>query len=248
MDWRDEGIVLSARPHGEADAIVELLTRDHGRHLGLVRGGRSRRLRPVLQAGNLLSAEWRARLAEHLGNYTVDLVEARAALVLDDRTALAGLNTLSALAHLLPERDPHTGLFEAARIVLEHIGEVEVWPGLLIRWEMALLDELGFGLDLASCAATGARDALVYVSPKTGRAVSREAGDPYRARLLALPAFLTGNGMAELGPDDIEAGFRLTGYFLDRHVFGPRGIAMPEARLRLMAQFVSREGNGQSPA
>ncbi len=235
MDWQDEGIVLSVRTHGETSAILELLSREHGRHLGLVRGGRSRRQRPVLQPGNLVQATWRARLSEHLGQYTVELGEPFAVHALEDRLALAGLTTLTALARLLPERDPHGGLFEACLVVLRHVGDPEIWPGLLVRWELALLNELGFGLDLAACAATGEADDLTYVSPNTGRAVSRGAGDPYAAKLLALPGFLADNGTREPTPGDIAAGFALTGFFLEKHVLGPRALAMPEARLRLVA-------------
>lgn len=242
MHWSDEGIVLSARPHGETSAIVELLTREHGRHLGLVRGGRSRRQRPVLQAGNVVRADWRARLSDHLGSYTVELVEAHAAQALDDMAALAALNTLTGLTRLLPERDPHARLCDAALVVLRHIGDGDVWPGLLVRWEMELLNELGFGLDLSACAATGSTQELVYVSPKTGRAVSRGAGAPYSEKLLALPAFLARRGepAAEPAPDDVLAGFALTGVFLERHVFEPRGIAPPEARARLIALLRKR--------
>ena len=243
MDWQDEGIVLSVRTHGEANAILELLSREHGRHLGLVRGGRSRRQRPVLQPGNVVQAEWRARLSEHLGHYTVELGEPFAVHALEDRLALAGLTTLTALARLLPERDPHPALYEAGLIVLRHIGEPDIWPGLLVRWELALLDELGFGLDLAACAATGETGDLVYVSPKTGRAVSRQAGAPYKEKLLALPGFLAENGTREPTRADIGAGFALTGFFLDKHVLAPRNLTMPEARGRLVAAF----GGGAKP-
>lgn len=240
MDWRDQGIVLAVNPHGETNAVLELFTREHGRHLGLVRGGRSRRMRPVLQPGNTVSAAWRARLSEHLGAYTVEMGDAHAALALDDRAALAGLSTLTALVRLLPERDPHAALYEATLVVLAHIGDADVWPGLLVRWELELLNELGFGLDLERCAATGAAGELVYVSPKTGRAVSREAGDPYKARLLLLPAFLGPHGDPDPRAADILSGFELTGYFLERHVLEPRGLRMPEARARLINAFRAR--------
>lgn len=235
MDWQDQGIILSVKSHGETSAILELFTRAHGRHLGLVRGGRSRTKRPVLQPGNVVEATWRARLSEHLGAYTVELMQAHAALALDDRMALAGLNTLTALARLLPERDPHEGLYDASLLVLDHIGDVDIWPGLLVRWELELLNELGFGLDLTHCAATGESRELVYVSPKSGRAVSRAAGEPYKGKLLALPAFL---GNEPDGPpvvEDIVSGFALTGFFLEKHVFGPRKLAIPEARARLIS-------------
>ena len=240
MDWTDEGIVLSARPQSEANAVVELLTREHGRHLGLVRGGRSRRQRPVLQPGNRVKASWRARLSEHLGTYAIELLDARAALVLDDRLALAGLSTLCALARLLPERDPHGPLYDAATLVLSHIGDSDIWPGLLVRWELELLNELGFGLDLASCAATGAEQDLTFVSPKSGRAVSAEAGRPYEDRLLPLPRFLVAVGVEAPTMGDVRAGFALTGHFLEGHVFGPRGLVMPEARERLLAALARK--------
>jgi DNA repair protein RecO (recombination protein O) len=237
MQWSDEGIVLSSRAHGETSAIVELLTRGHGRHLGLVRGGRSKRMRPALQPGNLVRAEWRARLSDHLGSYAIELDEAHAARVLDDRAALAALNTLTALSRLLPERDPHEGLYEGTTMVLQALSEGEHWPALLVRWELALLDELGFGLDLQACASTGETTELVYVSPKSGRAVSRQAGEPYASKLLSLPCFLLpGNGEnAEPIEADIEDGFRLTQYFFDKHVWGPRGLKPPQARARLVS-------------
>lgn len=239
MQWSDEGIVLSSRAHGETSAIAELLTRSHGRHLGLVRGGRSKRLRPVLQAGNLVRATWRARLSEHLGGYTLELEEAHAARIFDERAALAGLNTLSALARMLPEREPHVQLYDATRIVLSALAEGDHWPALLVRWEMGLLNELGFGLDLEACAATGDTCDLVYVSPKTGRAVSRKAGEPYKDKVLPLPAFLLSAKEGDASPDerDIAAGFRLTGYFLDKHVWGPRDLKPPAARERLQVMF-----------
>jgi DNA repair protein RecO (recombination protein O) len=237
MQWSDEGIVLSARPHGETSAIVELLTATHGRHLGLVRGGRSRRMRPVLQPGNLVQANWRARLSEHLGGYTLELVDAHAARVLDDRAGLAGLNTLTTLARLLPEREPHATLFEATRLVLEAMAGSEYWPVLLVRWEMGLLAELGFGLDLSVCAATGATGNLVYVSPKSGRAVSRDGGEAYKDKLLALPGFLLpDNGEGETPtPSDVADGFRLMGFFLNKHVWSPRELKPPSSRERLIA-------------
>ena len=239
MQWADEGIVLSTRVHGETSAIAELLTKNHGRHLGLVRGGRSKRLRPVLQAGNLVRATWRARLSEHLGSYTLELEEAHAARIFDERAALAGLNTLSALARLLPEREPHAPLYDATRLVLSALAEGDHWQALLVRWEMGLLNELGFGLDLETCAATGVTDDLVYVSPRTGRAVSREAGEPYKDKVLMLPAFLLSSNGNTTGPDkaDIAAGFRLTGFFLDKHVWGPRALKPPDARERLQIMF-----------
>ena len=236
MQWSDEGIILGVKRHGETSVIAAVLTRDHGRYLGLVRGGRSRVQRPVLQAGNSVAAVWRARIEDHLGGFVLEPVKLRAASIMDDPFRLAGLMTLTALAQLLPEREAHRRLHEASLLVLDQLEADGVWPALLVRWEMGLLEELGFGLDIAQCAATGAREGLAYVSPKTGRAVSLEAGEPWKDRLLALPAFLGTEGGS---PDraDIQAGFKLTGYFLERHVMGPRGVAMPEARDRVLGNL-----------
>lgn len=234
MEWSDEGIVLSRRAHGESSVVLELLTRSHGRHAGLVRGGRSRRLRPVLQLGNMVSATWRARLSEHLGTLTVELNRPYASLIMEDRSALLGLTSLCELARLLPERDPHPALYQAFLLILEHIDNVHVWPGLVVRWEFELLSELGFRLDLAACAATGVTKNLNYVSPKSGRAVSDEAAAPYADRLLALPAFLTNRRCGDISERDIRDAFVLTGYFLEKHVLGPRDLALPEARQRLI--------------
>jgi DNA repair protein RecO (recombination protein O) len=236
MQWSEEGIVLSTRRHGETSAIVELLTAQHGRSLGLVRGGRSRAMRPVLQPGNSVLATWRARLEEHLGLYVIEPSRLRAAAIIDSPFKLAGLTTIMALSQLLPEREPHPRLYDATSLVLEGFIDDEVWPALLVRWELGLLDELGFGLDLARCAATGTREHLCYVSPRSGRAVSFEAGKPYREQLLPLPAFLLG---ATRTPDrnQVRAGFALTGYFLERHLLAPRGIPIPEGRSRIVARL-----------
>lgn len=234
MDWSDEGIFLSAKPLGEASAVAELFTLGHGRHLGLVRGGRSRRLRPLLQPGNLLGVTWRARLSEHLGGFNVELLEALAARVLDDKLALAAIGSLTGLAKLLPERDPHPALYDAALQVLRSLEAPSVWPALLVRWEFQLLQDLGFGLDLTECAVTGVGSDLVYVSPRSGCAVSRDAGAPYRDKLLELPAFLL-DETAPASGGDVVAGFALTGFFLERDVLGPHGLTLPQARERLIA-------------
>ncbi len=242
MEWTEEGVVLAARPHGESSVILELFTRSRGRHAGLVRGGRSRRLRSLLQPGNTVNATWRARLDEHLGNYTLEPVAMRAAVAMEDPLRLAGLATVTAMAQLLPEREAHERLFDAFVIVLDALENDEVWPALLVRWELGLLDDLGFGLDLAECASSGVRDNLIWVSPKSGRAVSEAAGEPYAAKLLPLPAFLGGRSGGETGSGDVLAGLRLTGFFLERHVFGARGLRFPEARERLMT-LLSRQGD-----
>jgi DNA repair protein RecO (recombination protein O) len=242
MDWTDEGIILGVRPHGETASVVELLTRDHGRHLGLVHGGRSRRMRPILQVGNHVDVSWRGRLAEHLGHMTLETRRAYAAEVMDHAMPLAALETLTTLARLLPERDPHPSLYEVSLFVLGYLDAPDVWPALLVRWELALLDELGFGLDLAACAATGSNDELIYVSPKSGRAVSASAGEPYQDRLLALPAFLRGRSQGSVSQANLAAGFALTGHFLETRVLVPRGETLPEVRGRLTDRL-ARERN-----
>lgn len=233
MDWIDAAIVLHVRPHGETSAVLDVVTREHGRHSGLVRGGRSRRIRPALQTGNLLKVEWRARLSEHLGFFTIELDKPHAARALDNRLALAGIGALASLATLLAERDPHPGLFDIAALMLDHLDEALLWPQLLVRFELRLLSELGVGLDLERCAATGTRDDLIYVSPKSGGAVSAAAGEPYKDRLLRLPGFLRSHG-ATAAPADIADGFALTGFFLEQHVFHPRNLPLPSARQELL--------------
>jgi DNA repair protein RecO (recombination protein O) len=239
MDWTDDGIVLSARKHGESAAIASLLTRGHGRHTGLVRGGNSRRQRGVLQTGNMVRAAWRARLEEHLGTYSVELVEGHAARVMDDPGRLAAMAAACALVDMvLPEREAHPNLFESLGALLGTLIE-EAWAEAYVIWELTLLAELGFGLDLTECAATGATDELIYVSPKSGRAVSADAGEPYRDKLLPLPAFLLSPATAETGT--LSDGLRLTGYFLDRHVLTPHDKSLPDARQRLAERFGRRD-------
>jgi DNA repair protein RecO (recombination protein O) len=236
MEWSDDAIVLSLRAHGETSAILEALTREHGRHLGLVRGGSSSKGRAVLQPGNRVKLTWRARLSEHLGNFTVELARSRASDMFEQRAALAGLNALSAIAAaVLPEREPHEAAYDSADTLLDMIAAHEFagWAPLFVRWEIGLLNELGFGLDLARCAATGSTDDLIYVSPRSGRAVSRKAGEPYRGRLLDLPAFLLGRQAGEANASDLLAGLQLTSHFLEQWVLTPHDRTMPEARLRL---------------
>jgi DNA repair protein RecO (recombination protein O) len=236
MQWTDEGIILGTRRHGETSLIVELMTAAHGRHLGLVRGGRSRRLQPLLQPGNSVTATWRARLDEHLGNYAVDGTTLRAARLIEAAAGLYGVQTLAALLRLLPERDPHPQLYAALVAMVDWLEEPRLAAALVVRFELRILEELGFGLDLERCAATGTAADLTHVSPKTGRAVSEAAAAPYRDRLLALPAFLVAPPAAAPPPvAELLEGFRLTGYFLSRHVFEPRAIAPPEARSSLIA-------------
>lgn len=236
MQWSDDGIVLGSRKHGESSVILELMTRDHGRHLGLVHGGRSRRLQPVLQSGNTVHAVWRARLDEHLGTYAVEGGALRSACFIGSPLALYGVAAMAALLRLLPERDPHPGLYETATGLLDHLDDPTVAPELFVRFELATLAELGFGLDLSRCTATGVAHDLVYVSPKSGRAVSAAAGEPYKDKLLPLPGFLRGEpGLNVPSRDDLKAGFALTEFFLNLHAFGPRGLQSPEERARLVA-------------
>lgn len=232
MEWTDEGIVLGVRRHGESSAIAELLTRHHGRYLGLVRGGAGSRMRPLLQPGNSVRAVWRARLDEHLGYYAIEGTRLRAATMLASSHAVYGVTHLASLARLLPERDPHQDIYEMLDRILDDFDNVSEAAAHLIRFELAMLAELGFGLDLASCVATGESTELIYVSPKSGGAVSRQAGDPWRDRLLRLPPFLRQDkdGVAGWSDQDLQDGFQLTGLFLLRHVLEPRGQGHSDAR------------------
>src|SRR5277367_3143669 len=227
MEWRDEGIVIGLRRHGESSSIVEAMTRAHGRHMGLVRGGRSPRLGAALQPGNSLGLVWRARLDEHLGAFRVEPLSLRA-------------------GRLLPERDPHEGLFDALGVIVDHLDDPSLAPALVARFEARILSESGYALDLEACAATGAREDLVYVSPKSGRAVSASAGAPWRDRLLPLPAFLR-PGVYAPTPDgaDVADAFRLTGFFLDRDLFAPRGQPLPDSRRAFLAAAAKSERSGR---
>ena len=246
MEWSDTGIVLSARRHGENAAVVSLLTEHHGRHAGLVHGARGRRARGLYEAGNTLSARWQARLAEHLGRYTCELLRARASLLLDDPPRLAALAAVCALTEAtLPERHPYPQVYAATGRLLDALETNERWTEAVVRWELALLAELGFGLDLTSCAATGSVEGLTYVSPRSGRAVSREAAAPYADKLLSLPPFLARPDDTPAAPAaDIVAGFRLTGWFFEKHVFAGQGGRVPAARER----FIDRLQAGLRPS
>lgn len=247
MQWSDEAVILSVRPHGETAAVVELFTRTHGRHSGLVHGGRSRKSRPILQMGNHVAAVWKARLSDHLGHMTLELQRGYAAASMDDPAGLTALTSLCALSRLLPERDPHPNLYEITLFVLSYLDDPAVWPALYVRWELALLEELGFGLDLRNCAATGTTEDLAYVSPKSGRAVSREAGRPYQDRMLPLPAFLTKTrptgANAIVTPGDIASGLELTGHFLQARILEPREQLLPDARMRLATILLRQRGS-----
>ena len=238
MEWTDDGIVLGTRRHGEANAILEAMTREHGRHLGLVRGGGGSRLRPLLQPGNTLRLNWRARLDEHLGHYTVEPLRLHGASQLAASHVVYGVTHLAALCRLLPERDPHPEVHEQLTAILDALDDRAGAARRMVRFELQMLAELGFGLDLANCAATGAADELTFVSPKSGRAVSREAGLPWQDRLLRLPRFLSEEGAATA--EELADGFALTGFFLARHVLEPRGLAFADAREGFVAAVLGR--------
>lgn len=230
MQWTDEAIFLGARRHGETSVIAEVMTRARGRHLGMIRGGRSRTMQPVLQPGNRVEVTWRARLDEHLGEFRVEPVTLRAARLMESATAVYGVQALAALLRLLPEREPHPHLFDALDVILDHLEEPAAAGELFIRFELEVLNDLGFGLDLDQCAATGRRDDLAFVSPKTGRAVCREAGSPWADRMLALPGFLNPGATEAANGESLAEAFRLTGFFLNRHVYEPRGLEPGAAR------------------
>jgi len=237
LDWRDHGILLTTRRHGETAAIIEVFTEAHGRHAGVVRGGTSRKIAPILQPGAQLDVLWRARLEEHIGTFQVEPLRSRAAAAFSGRLALAGLNAVvSLLSFCLPEREPHLPLYERSTQLLDLLGQDEIWPLAYLRWELALLEELGFGLDLSSCAVTGATEGLVCVSPKTGRAVSLEGAGEWADRLLPLPPCLRGEGTA---PDaEIVQGLNTTGYFMEHRVAPALGHhPLPEARARFIERL-----------
>jgi DNA repair protein RecO (recombination protein O) len=237
MEWSDDGIILATRRHGESSVILEVMTRGRGRHMGLVRGGRSRKMQAALQPGNTVDLVWRARIDNHLGTFAVEPVTQRAADLMSAATGVYGIQALAALLHLLPERDPHPQLHAGLTAILDHLGTPAIAGPLMVHFELQVLAELGFGLDLGECAATGQRTDLIYVSPKSGRAVCSIAGAPYADRLLPLPAFLRArDGLevatpgSEVDPQSLADAFRMTGYFLDRHVYAPRGVPVSPAR------------------
>ncbi|WP_417724486.1 DNA repair protein RecO [Salipiger sp.] len=239
MDWRDTGILLSARKHGESSAILEVFTATHGRHLGVLRGGASRKAAPMLQPGAQLDLGWRARLEDHMGAFTAEPLRSRAA-ALGNRFSLAGLNAVTALlSFCLPERESHPALFARTESLLDLLHDQDLWPLAYLRWELALLDEMGFGLDLSACAVTGTNLDLRYVSPRTGRAVTAEGAGDWVDRLLPLPQVLLNKGSA--ADPEILDGLRTTGYFLEHHLAGAlRDRPLPEARARFVTRFESR--------
>lgn len=237
MEWEDEAVVLSIRRHGEHGGIASLLTRTHGRHAGLVHGAQSKANRGIALPGNHVRAWWKGRLSEQLGTLRLEVLHGHAGAVLDDPARLSALSAACALAELaLPERQPHPGTFAALEALLTALA-AESWPSVYVHWELALLRDLGFGLDLTTCAVTGNTDDLGFVSPKTGRAVSRAAAGPWKDKLLVLPRFLVEGGEGAMA--DIRDGLRLTAFFLDRYVLAAHNFAMPAARIRLVDRFLA---------
>ncbi len=249
MDWQDEGLILGVRKHGETSAIIEVMTKAHGRHMGLVRGGRSSRMRPILQPGNSITVEWRARLEEHLGTFQVEAGELRAASLMVASSGIYGIQMLASHLRLLPERDPHPQLYNAALVLLDNFEHSEIAASLMVRFELAMLEELGFGLELDRCASTGQTNQLSYVSPKSGRAVSKDAGLPYSDKMLTLPGFLNRHEQdwaTVPQSNQIEAGFKLTGFFLERHIYTPRGIKYPDERRGFIKSIIKQAGGDKS--
>ncbi|WP_163847593.1 DNA repair protein RecO [Pseudooceanicola aestuarii] len=243
MDWRDQGILLAVRRHGETSAIAEVFTAARGRHAGVVRGGASRRIAPVLQPGAQLDISWRARLEDHLGTFTVEPVRSRAG-ALEGRLSLAGLNAVTALLMFcLPEREAHPRLYHLTEQLLDLMGQDDVWPLAYLRWEQVLLEDMGYGLDLSSCAVTGAEEGLCYVSPRTGRAVTEAGAGDYADRLLPLPPCLRGEGAA---PDaEVAQALHVTGHFLQTKVAPALGAKpLPDARDRFVTAFLRRVARG----
>jgi DNA repair protein RecO (recombination protein O) len=234
MDFTDEGVILAARAHGENHAVAEIFTASNGRWAGLVHGGQGRRMRPLLQPGNAVRVEWKGRLSESLGHFSLELAHAYAGELMQDRLSLAGLTATCAVASAcLPEREAHPRAFQAMKILIANLEHAEVWPALMARWELGLLAELGFGLTLDRCASTGARENLIYVSPRSACAVSAEAGEPYKEKLLPLPAFLRGasNGASR---EEAIAALTTTGYFIETRILHLSDKTLPDARRRLV--------------
>jgi DNA repair protein RecO (recombination protein O) len=237
MEFHEEAFVLSARAHGDTGVVADLLTETHGRHAAYVAGGASRKMKPFLQPGSRVIADYRARTSDHLGSARLEAVGEGSSALFDDPLALTGLAAATAVTQgALPEREAHPGAFLAFEALMGAFQIPEVWPAIFVRFEAGLLEDLGFGLDLSRCAATGTMDDLIYVSPRTGRAVSREAGAPYADKMLKLPPFMLG-AQAGLGEGDVGAGLDLTGHFLEQFVFNPQNKPLPPARDWMMSKL-----------
>jgi DNA repair protein RecO (recombination protein O) len=248
MEWQGEAIVLSSTRFGEADALLEVMSQSHGRHRGFVKGGAGKRLGPVLQVGNFLTVTWRSRIEENLGRFTAELNHSPLGLILGDGVRLMMLSALtSVVSASLPEREKHEAVYDGLKTMIRFIETSDKdpfgWAAALVRLEMGILSDLGYGLDLSECAATGTKEDLIYVSPKSGRAVSKEAGYPYHNKLLLLPAFLISNDAGAVNPESVLEGLRLTGYFLERQIWQIRHKTPPQARERLVSKLVKLSKN-----
>ncbi|ETW12175.1 DNA repair protein RecO [Roseivivax marinus] len=248
MDWRDTGILLSVRRHGESSAILDVFTETRGRHAGVLRGATSRKIAPTLQPGSELDLHWRARLEDHIGTYHAEPRRSRAAQAMADPVALAGLNAVtSLLSFALPERQAHADLYRGTGIVLDTLGNRDLWPLAYLRWEVLLLEQTGFALDLGECAVTGRTEGLAYVSPRTGRAVTAEGAGAWADRLLPLPPVLAGSGNA--APSDIVTALETTGHFLTHHLAPSLGEKpLPTARALLLDRLRRAAGDGPAGA
>ena len=248
IEWRDEGVLLAVRKHGEAAVIVEFFTQHHGKHAGVVRGGAGRRQGPILQPGGQFEVVWKARLEEHMGAFTVEPMRSRAAQVMADPLALAGLTSVVGLLNFaLPERAQHGALYSASINLLDLICVTEAWPLAYLHWEMQLLEDLGFGLDLSCCVVSGTTEELAYVSPKSGRAVAAHHAGRWKTQLLPLAPCMIGQSVADNG--EIAAGLRTTGHFLEKWLapsLGDRGL--PLARQRLVERLFRAARLEQGPS
>jgi DNA repair protein RecO (recombination protein O) len=247
MEWTDDAVVLSTRPYGESSLLVQLLTRERGRHAGLAKGGQRGKTRGIYQPGNRVRAIWKARLDDQLGQLTADLVRGDVALFMDDPERLGALSSAASLAEAaLPEREAMPRVYEGLTLLLSALASDRGWQAQYVAWELDLLAELGFGLDLSRCAVTGSTTDLAFVSPKSGRAVSYAAGEPYREKMMRLPPFLLEWDPADSAPatHDLVDALALAGYFLDRHVFAPHGRTLPPARTRFIDRIRQKPHNG----
>ena len=234
MEFTDEGVILNARGHGETHAVADVFTASHGRWAGLVYGGQGRRMQPVLQPGNGVRVTWRGRGGDSLGHFAVELTAPRAGELMQERLSLAALSAVSSVAlACLPEREAHAPSYQAMAVLLDNLEDREVWPALMARWELGLLSELGFGLTLDRCAATDSRENLIYVSPKSAQAISAEAGEPYKDKLLHLPAFLRGES-SNTNNDDLISALETTGYFIETRILHPSDKELPEPRRKIL--------------
>ena len=239
ITWTDEAALLATRPFGENAVIIEVFSETHGKHAGVVRGGTSRKVAPILQPGAQLSVTWRARLDEHLGSFTVEPIRSRAAAAMGDRLSLAGLNAVcSLLAMVLPDREAHGPLYERTVNLLDLLGQTEIWALAYLRWEQALLEEMGFGMDLSACAVRGVNEDLAFVSPRTGKAVSRDGAGEWADRLLLLPPVLAGKGDATAA--EIVKALATTGYFIENRLVKSLGDRQPPAARARLIEAIGR--------